>query len=75
MLSLSGLTGNERLFAAQYSRNTNRAPQVRTDFSLHLKRVLGNGTVFTTLMNVISGQESDLLWVNVVGGLLSFLYM
>jgi len=61
MLGLSGLTGNERLFAAQYSRNTNCAPQVRTDFSVHLEQVLGNGTVVITIMNVISGQESYLL--------------
>jgi hypothetical protein len=61
MLGLSGLTGNEHLVASQNSRNINHAPQVRTDFSLHLKQVLGNGTIVTTLMNVISGQESDLL--------------
>lgn len=61
MLALSGLTGNEHLVAAQCSRNINRAPQVRTDFSVHFKQVLGYGTIVTTLMNVISGQESDLL--------------
>jgi hypothetical protein len=61
MLDLSGLTGNEHMVAAQYSRNINHAPQSRTAFSLHLEQVLGNGTVVTTLMNLISGQESDLL--------------
>jgi hypothetical protein len=61
MLALSGLTRNEHLVAAQYSRNINLAPQVRIEFSLHLKQVLGNGTIVTTLMNVMSGQESDLL--------------
>jgi hypothetical protein len=39
MLALSGLTGNEHLVAAQYSRNINCARQVRTDFSLHLKQL------------------------------------
>ena len=60
MLALSGLTGNEHLVAAHYSRNTVCAPQVTTDFSVHLKQVLGNGTIVTTLINVISGQQSDL---------------
>jgi len=73
-LALSGLTGNERLVAAPCSRNINRAPQFRTDFSPHLKQVLWNGTIVNTFMCVISGQESS-TWVNVVGGLLSFLYM
>jgi hypothetical protein len=74
MLALSGLTGNKHLVAAQYSRNINRAPQFRTDFSVRLKQALGNGTIVTTLKYVISGQESS-AWVNVVGVLLSFLYM
>jgi hypothetical protein len=40
MLALSGLTGNEHLVAAHYSRNINHASQVITDFSVHLKLVL-----------------------------------
>jgi hypothetical protein len=59
MVALSGLTGNERLVTAQYSRNIYHGPQVRTDFSVHLKQVLGNGTAVTSLMNVILGRKSD----------------
>jgi hypothetical protein len=53
VLALSGLTGNVRLVTAQYSRNIYHASQVRTDFSVHLTPVLGNGTLVTSFMNVI----------------------